>query len=680
VRVEPEGFPQEEVFNVVVNRDAAGAETIKIASPLPSSGVVEGSVRSLLSVVGDLMGPSIKGLERLVRVPTGCGEQNMIGMAPNVYVLTYLDKARQLTDELREKATSNILRGYQRELQYRHSNGAFSAFGEGSGAGGLAGRGRIASPLPSANSGSLWLTAFVVRVFAQSAEAAAGMYVDPDVLSTAAAFIASNQAPDGSFTDPSPPLHSEMSGGAGEGPGLAAYCLLAMVEAGRSAGNVDASVSYLAAAAGSGFGGSSYVAAIAAHALTAACAKANKGCNAAKQARQKMLDMGVADEEGTMRWGAAPATQAAAAAGGGGRVGVGGGHGSSTEVEGTAYAVLALVRGGDVSSAYAGARYLLLQRNARGGFRSTQDTVVALEALRAYAAATYSREVALCVAPQLPAAAGAKAPGVLTVDNANFDLLQQVDVSPATELTATVSGTGTALVQLGVTYNLVEDPTQPEYDITVTVRATKTAPGAVAGGRNRLLRRRGRSLSAAAATVSADDARSIDVEACVRRRLDGTALGMSLLEIGLFTRFAPDAASLEELRVKGAGVINRVDVDDRKVVVYMEEIGAGHTTCVTFQAAQEHEVKNLKPAPSTVVSYYHPEAKGSAVAAAEVELLAGGGGGGVTVDGKAHVPGAGVSATPPPPALVSGETRRGGRPFWISFLLTVVFAFTANGF
>jgi CD109 antigen len=176
VRVEPEGFPQEEVFNVVVNRDAAGAETIKIASPLPSSGVVEGSVRSLLSVVGDLMGPSIKGLERLVRVPTGCGEQNMIGMAPNVYVLTYLDKARQLTDELREKATSNILRGYQRELQYRHSNGAFSAFGEGSGAGGLAGRGRIASPLPSANSGSLWLTAFVVRVFAQSAEAAAGMY------------------------------------------------------------------------------------------------------------------------------------------------------------------------------------------------------------------------------------------------------------------------------------------------------------------------------------------------------------------------------------------------------------------------------------------------------------------------------------------------------------------------
>lgn len=322
-----------------------------------------------------------------------------------------------------------VSRGYQRQLQYRHSNGAFSAFGEGSGAGGLGGRGGTSNP------GSLWLTAFVVRVFAQSAEMATGMYVDTSVLSTAAAFIAANQAADGSFTDPSPPLHSEMAGGAGKGPGLAAYCLLAMVEAGRSAGNVAVSVSYLATAAGSGFGGSSYVAAIAAHALTVACDKANEGCDEARQARQTMLGMGVTDEEGTMHWGAASVV---ATQGPGLQSGVRVGRGSSTEVEGTAYAVLALVRGGDVSSAYPGARYLLLQRSARGGFRSTQDTVVALEALGAYAAATYSRDVSLSITPQLPpntgaAAAGAttKAPtSVITVDNANFDLLQQVDVTP----------------------------------------------------------------------------------------------------------------------------------------------------------------------------------------------------------------------------------------------------------
>ena len=63
---------------------------------------------------------------------------------------------------------------------------------------------------------------------------------------------------------------------------------------------------------------------------------------------------------------------------------------TSTEVEATAYAVLALVGAGDTSGAYPGARWLLMRRNARGGFQSTQDTVVALEALGAYAAATFS--------------------------------------------------------------------------------------------------------------------------------------------------------------------------------------------------------------------------------------------------------------------------------------------------
>jgi len=68
-----------------------------------------------------------------------------------------------------------------------------------------------------------------------------------------------------------------------------------------------------------------------------------------------------------------------------------------------------------------------------------------------YAAATYNRDVSLSIAPELPPAAAAivaKAPGVFTVDSDNFDLLQQADVTPATELSAAVTGAGTALVQL----------------------------------------------------------------------------------------------------------------------------------------------------------------------------------------------------------------------------------------
>ena len=41
--------------------------------------------------------------------------------------------------------------GYQRELNYRHSDGSFSAFGE----------------MSHMSEGSTWLTAFVLKVFAQ---------------------------------------------------------------------------------------------------------------------------------------------------------------------------------------------------------------------------------------------------------------------------------------------------------------------------------------------------------------------------------------------------------------------------------------------------------------------------------------------------------------------------------
>ncbi|ACO61102.1 alpha-2 macroglobulin family-like protein [Micromonas commoda] len=597
VRIEPEGFPREATANAVVNRPSGGAvESVTLSSLLPSAGVVEGSVRSTFAVVGDLMGPSVNGLDRLVQVPYGCGEQNMITMAPNVAAISYLNAARRLTSELKQRAEDNIAMGYQRELQYRHSNGAFSAFGEGSG-----------------SDGSLWLTAFVVRVFSQAAEVG-NLATDPSVLSSAAEFIASKQSSDGSFKDPSPPVHSEMSGGAGEGPGLAAYCLLAMVEAGRSAGNVDQTISFLEGSIDSGFGGSSYVAAISAHALTRACAKIGKGCDLATRARAKLLEMATADTDGTKHWGSSGAVVSSPVADA--RV-IPYGAETSTEVEATAYAVLALVGAGDTSGAYSGARWLLMRRNARGGFQSTQDTVVALEALGAYAAATFSDVASLSVTP---ATVGNFSPGTITIDESSFDLMQRFDAHGATEVLATVEGSGVALMQLEVTYNLETDPNPPEFELVVRAKATAVTEAATRR------RRRGRSLlgnlfgsndgggggGGEAETVSADDARATEVNACVKRIRPGVPLGMVLLDVGLFTGFAPDEDSLADIRVEGKGYVNRVDADDRKVVFYLENTDSSEA-CVIFQATKMHDVKNLQAATSTVQAYYHPERKGTAV-------------------------------------------------------------------
>lgn len=56
-------------------------------------------------LAGDVMGPSIEGLERLLRMPTGCGEQNMIGFVPNIVVRSYLEDMKQLDLETKTKTT-----------------------------------------------------------------------------------------------------------------------------------------------------------------------------------------------------------------------------------------------------------------------------------------------------------------------------------------------------------------------------------------------------------------------------------------------------------------------------------------------------------------------------------------------------------------------------------------------
>jgi CD109 antigen len=55
------------------------------------------------------MGPTIDGLERLVKRPYGCGEQNIISTAPSIFVYKYLTTVGKLTEDLKAKA-ENFMR------------------------------------------------------------------------------------------------------------------------------------------------------------------------------------------------------------------------------------------------------------------------------------------------------------------------------------------------------------------------------------------------------------------------------------------------------------------------------------------------------------------------------------------------------------------------------------------
>ena len=80
-------------------------------------------------------------------------------------------------------------KGYQRQLRYRHFNGAYSLFGR------------------SDRVGSSWLTAFVVKSFAN---AQAYVLIDDESLQESVSWLTEKQAPDGCFAPEGRVLHKGM--------------------------------------------------------------------------------------------------------------------------------------------------------------------------------------------------------------------------------------------------------------------------------------------------------------------------------------------------------------------------------------------------------------------------------------------------------------------------------------
>lgn len=111
-------------------------------------------------------------------LPTGCGEQNMILLVPNILLLDYLLLIKAEDVEPIENALKNLDLGYQRQLNYKRSDGSYSAFGE------------------QDEKGSIWLTAFVVRYLSQAKKY---IYMDSKNLNSSVAWIIKQQLENGCF-------------------------------------------------------------------------------------------------------------------------------------------------------------------------------------------------------------------------------------------------------------------------------------------------------------------------------------------------------------------------------------------------------------------------------------------------------------------------------------------------
>nr|XP_014086870.1 alpha-2-macroglobulin isoform X2 [Bactrocera oleae] len=179
LKVEHEGTTEWNNVDLYIN----GEESKSLQLNIPQN-IVLGSERIEISVMDFIMGSMLnlitngENFEKLIRSPTGCGEQNMIHLVPNLMVLKYLQSTSTTNKAIYDSAKSYLQIGYQRELTYKVADHSFSTWGK--------------AP------GNTWLTAYVIRIFN---EAKSYIYVDENIIKKGLAFLTSKQQGDGSFRE-----------------------------------------------------------------------------------------------------------------------------------------------------------------------------------------------------------------------------------------------------------------------------------------------------------------------------------------------------------------------------------------------------------------------------------------------------------------------------------------------
>uniref|UniRef100_A0A8C9X650 Alpha-2-macroglobulin n=1 Tax=Sander lucioperca TaxID=283035 RepID=A0A8C9X650_SANLU len=528
--VKAEGTEMTKTYNwLLCPKGEALTEEMNIQLP---ENVIDGSARASVSVLGDILGRALKNLDGLLQMPYGCGEQNMALLAPNIYILEYLRNTQQLTPAIREKATNFLTSGYQRQLNYKDKDGAYSTFGAGP--------------------GNTWLTAFVLRSFSK---AQSFIYIDPANIEASVTWLKSKQRKNGCFEQSGKLFHNIMKGGVSDEVTLSAYITAAFLEMNTSIddpavhGPVNASLSCLKESISDL--SNTYTTALLAYVFTLA------GDMETRDHLLKHLDAVGLQEGGFLHW-SQTATETSA----------------SLSVEISSYVLLAKLSASptveDLGYASRIVRWLTSQQNYYGGFSSTQDTVVALQALALYSTLVFSPEGSSTVTVQSPS-------GQLMFDvNQNNKLLyQEKQLQDVTgKYSLEVKGTACAI---SLVYNI---PTPAD----VTTLSVEVKPEADCTSKRPKL--------------------SLNLTSLYSGNESST--NMVILDIKMLSGFVPDPESLNMVSDYSALLVDRVEQKEDHVLVYIRELPKDTGINHSLKLIQEHQVENLKPAVVKIYDYYQP--------------------------------------------------------------------------
>ncbi|KAI7790047.1 alpha-2-macroglobulin-like [Triplophysa rosa] len=495
--------------------------------------VIRGSARSSVSVLGDALGRALQNLQGLLQMPYGCGEQNIAVLSPNIYILQYLENTEQLTSNIREKAIGFLKSGYQRQLNYRHPDGAFSAFGYGD--------------------GNTWLTEFVMRSFGQAQKY---IFIDPNVIQSARDWLIRGRSSDGCFIQQGKLFNNRM--GVNDNVTMTAYITASLLELETPV--TDPVLTQGLSCLRSVIGNLKNTYSTALLAYTFSLARDTD----TRQQLLKELDTVAISDGGLLHW-----TQMGSSDDSG-----------SLAVEISSYVLLAVLTTDSVTTADLGyanriVSWLVKQQNAYGGFSSTQDTVVALQALSLYATKVFSSDGSSTVTVQ---SAGDSHSFDVNQDNKLLYQEKKLKNVPG-RYTIGVTGSTCVSVQVALFYNI---PTPAQTTKTLSVEAKLTGDCLVSSGPNLMMNFSVKYIGPQAST------------------------NMVIVDITLLSGFTADTTMLGTPPHSYAPLVERVDSEDGHVMVYLKEVPKNIPMSYKLQMKRLYPVKSLRSAVIKVYDYYQP--------------------------------------------------------------------------
>ncbi|XP_033078778.1 alpha-2-macroglobulin-like protein 1 isoform X1 [Trachypithecus francoisi] len=542
VLVKPEGVLVEKTHSsLLCPKGKVASESVSLELPVD---VVPDSTKAYVTVLGDIMGTALQNLDGLVQMPSGCGEQNMVLFAPIIYVLQYLEKAGLLTEEIRSRAVGFLEIGYQKELTYKHSNGSYSAFGERDG------------------NGNTWLTAFVTKCFGQAQKF---IFIDPKNIQDALKWIAGNQLPSGCYANVGTLLHTAMKGGVDDEVSLTAYVTAALLEMGKDVDDPMVSQGLQCLKNSATSTTSLYTQALLAYIFSLA------GEMDIRNILLKQLDQQAIISGESIHWSYKPTPSSNASPWS---------EPVALDVELTAYALLAQLTKPsltqkEIAKATSIVAWLAKQRNAYGGFSSTQDTVVALQALAKYATTAYmpSEEINLVVKST------ENFQRTFNIQSANRLVFQQETLPNVPGMYALeASGQGCVYVQTVLRYNILPPTNMKTFSLSVEMGKARceqlTSP---------------RSLTLAIHTSYVGSRSSSN---------------MVIVEVKMLSGFSPMEGTSQLLLQQP--LVKKVEFGTDILNIYLDELSK-NTQTYTFTISQSVLVTSLKPATIKVYDYYLPD-------------------------------------------------------------------------